>query len=38
MINNQLRTQKHSGMNETFWTRRLCEWRRRENRWQIGSA
>ena len=24
---------KHSGlMNETFWTRRLLEWRRRENR------
>jgi len=28
--------QKHSGlMNETFWTRQLCEWRRHENRWQI---
>ena len=24
---------KHSGLvNETFWTRRLCEWRRRKNR------
>ena len=30
---------KHfSLMNETFWTRRLWEWRRSENRWQIVSA
>ena len=30
---------KHSSLiNEMFWTRWLCEWRRRENRWQIGSA
>ena len=30
---------KHSSLiNEMFWTRWLCEWRRGENRWQIGSA
>ena len=43
MINNQLSTnvpqKKHSGLiNEMFWTQWLCEWRRRENRWHIGSA
>jgi len=40
MINNQLSTtKKHSGlMNEMFWTRRLCEWRCREYRWQFCSA
>ena len=25
-------------MNETFWTRRICVWRRHENRSQISSA
>jgi len=36
VFNNKQSTQyhkKHSGlMNETFWTWRLCEWRRCENR------
>ena len=37
VFNDQLSTTpKHFGlMIEMFWRRRLCEWRRRENRWQI---
>mgnify|MGYP007133207991 FL=1 len=36
MIKNKLSTTKQLGsMNEAFWARRLREWRRGENRWQI---
>jgi len=39
MINNKLSSTKQFGsINEAFWERRLCEWLRRENRWQIISA
>jgi len=44
VFNDKQSTQYHkkqnifNSMNETFWTRWLCEWRRRKNRWQILSA